>query len=133
MGHKIIRISDTAHGSLRKMSRAEGKPVAALIDEAVEALRRQRFLEQVNAAYAAQRANPATWKSIDGERSEWEATLPDGLAQLGEDGSLAPEARLRSFDEATARQQPRSRAGHRARRGGRGWTRTEPNDRARPR
>jgi hypothetical protein len=121
MGHRIIRISDTAHGTLQRMSRAEGKTVAALLDEAVETLRRQRFLEQVNAAYAALRANPATWRSIDGERSEWEATLPDGLAQL------------RSFDEATARQQPRNRAGHRARRAGRGWTRAELHDRARPR
>jgi len=30
----------------------------ALLDEAVGALRRQRFLEQVNAAYAALRADP---------------------------------------------------------------------------
>ena len=80
MGHGTIRISDTAHGTLQKMSRAEGKPMAALLDEAVEALRRQRFLEQLNAAYAALRANPAEWESIEAERLEWDATLPDGLA-----------------------------------------------------
>jgi len=50
-----------------------------------------------------------------------------------EDGSLDLEARLRSFDEATARQEPRDRAGRRARRSGRGWTREELYDRARPR
>jgi hypothetical protein len=80
MGHRITRISDTAHGTLRRMSRAEGKAVTALVDEAVETLRRRRFLEQVNAAYAALRANPAAWESIHGERREWDATLPDGLA-----------------------------------------------------
>jgi len=80
MGYGTIRISDGAHGTLREMSRSEGKPMATLLDEAVETLRRQRFLEQVNAAYAALRANPATWESIEAERREWDTTLPDGLA-----------------------------------------------------
>ena len=53
MGYGTIRISDGAHGTLREMSRSEGKPMATLLDEAVETLRRQRFLEKVNAAYAA--------------------------------------------------------------------------------
>ena len=52
----------------------------ALLDEAIEALRRQRFLEQVNVAYATLRADPRSWKAIEGERREWEVTLPDGLA-----------------------------------------------------
>ena len=54
--------------------------MATLLDEAVETLRRQRFLEQVNAAYAALRETPGTWESIEAERREWDATLPDGLA-----------------------------------------------------
>ena len=80
MGYGTIRISDTAHGTLQEMSRAEGKPMAALLDEAVEALRRQRFLEQVNAAYAALRSDARAWDAIEQERREWDATLPDGLA-----------------------------------------------------
>ncbi len=80
MGYGTIRISDGAHGALREMSRSEGKPMATLLDEAVETLRRQRFLEQVNAAYAALRETPGTWESIEAERREWDATLPDGLA-----------------------------------------------------
>lgn len=80
MGHGTTRISATAHGILREMSKAEGKPMLALLDEAVEALRRQRFLEQVNAAYAVLRADPATWAAIEGERQAWDVTLPDGLA-----------------------------------------------------
>jgi hypothetical protein len=80
MGYGTIRISDAAHGTLRAMSRAEGKPMATLLDEAVETLRRQRFLEQVNAAYAALRADARAWKAIEAERREWDATLPDGLS-----------------------------------------------------
>jgi len=80
MGHGTIRISGTAHGVLRALARTEGKPMLALLDEAVDALRRQRFLEQVNAAYAALRADPQAWEAVEAERREWEATLADGLA-----------------------------------------------------
>lgn len=80
MGYGTIRISDAAHGTLRQLSAAEGKPMLALLDEAVEDLRRRRFLEQVNAAYAALRANPGAWEAVESERREWDATLEDGLA-----------------------------------------------------
>lgn len=79
-GYGTTRISATAHGILREMSRAEGKPMLALLDEAVEALRRQRFLEQLNAAYAGLRADPHAWEAIEAERRAWDATLADGLA-----------------------------------------------------
>jgi hypothetical protein len=80
MGYGTTRISASAHGVLRAMSKAEGKPMLALLDEAVEALRRQRFLEQVNAAYATLRADSRAWEALEQERQEWDATLPDGLA-----------------------------------------------------
>ena len=79
MGYGTIRISDTARGTLRALARAEGKSMLALIDEAVEALRRQRFLEQVNAAYAALRDDPRAWEDVEAERREWDVTLADGL------------------------------------------------------
>jgi hypothetical protein len=79
MGYGTVRISDSAHEALRAMSAAEGRPMLALLDEAVEVLRRQRFLEQVNAAYAALRGDPAKWKAIERERREWDAALLDGL------------------------------------------------------
>ncbi len=80
MGYGTTRISASAHGVLRELSKAEGKPMLALLDEAVEALRRQRFLEQLNAAYATLRADARTWEAIEDERRAWDATLPDGLA-----------------------------------------------------
>lgn len=80
MGYGTTRISTAAHVILRELSKAEGKPMLALLDEAVEALRRQRFLEQVNAAYATLRADPRTWAAIESERRAWDVTLSDGLA-----------------------------------------------------
>jgi AbrB family looped-hinge helix DNA binding protein len=70
-----------------------------------------------------------------GDDIEWraEGNAIRVLPRVGEDGALDRGARLRSFDEATARQVPRNRAGRRARRAGRGWTREELYDRARPR
>jgi len=93
MGYGTSRISSSAHGILRELSKAEGKPMLALLDEAVEALRRQRFLEQLNDAYATLRADPRTWEAIEAERRAWDATLPDGLAVA--EGRGRYEARLR--------------------------------------
>ncbi len=80
MGYGTIRISDSAHSTLRDLAQAEGTSMLALLDEAVETLRRQRFLEQVNAAYAALRGDAAVWDEIEKERATWDATLGDGLA-----------------------------------------------------
>jgi hypothetical protein len=52
----------------------------ALVDEAVETLRRQRFLQQVNAAYAALRDDPRAWDEVEAERREWDLTVADGLS-----------------------------------------------------
>lgn len=79
MGYGTVRISDSAHETLRGMSKAEGKPMLALLDEAVEILRRQRFLEQVNTAYERLRRDPRTWEAVERERRAWDATLADGL------------------------------------------------------
>ncbi len=80
MGYGTTRISTASHDVLRRLSKAEGKPMLALLDEAVEALRRQRFLDHVNAAYATLRADPRAWKAVEAERQAWDATLADGLA-----------------------------------------------------
>jgi hypothetical protein len=80
MSHGTVRISNAAHAALSALARAEKKPMAALLDEAVETLRRQRLLEQTNAAYGRLRADPDAWPEIDAERRAWDATLGDGLA-----------------------------------------------------
>jgi AbrB family looped-hinge helix DNA binding protein len=70
-----------------------------------------------------------------GDDIEWraEGNAIRVLPRKDGDEPLDREARLRSFDEATARQEIRNRAGGRARRAGRGWTREELHERARPR
>lgn len=46
----------------------------APLEEAVEAYRRQRFLEESNRAFEALRANPETWKTEQAEREAWDMT-----------------------------------------------------------
>ena len=94
MGYGTVRISDSARGTLRALARAEGKSMLALLDEAVEVLRRQRFLEQVNAAYAALRDDPDAWSQVEAERGEWDGTLSDGL--LAAEGRSPYEAKSRA-------------------------------------
>jgi predicted transcriptional regulator len=80
MGNTTVRISDATRQILREMAQIEGKPMQAILEEAVEALRRKRFLEEVNAAYASLRVDAKAWASIEGERRAWDATLLEGLS-----------------------------------------------------
>jgi AbrB family looped-hinge helix DNA binding protein len=70
-----------------------------------------------------------------GDEIEWRAegntirVLPRGEGQASADST----SRLRSFDEATARQASRNRSAGRQRATSRGWTRDDLYDRARPR
>ncbi len=49
------------------------------IEEAIEILKRQRMLEQHNAAYAALKADPQRWKDELDEREGWERAIADCL------------------------------------------------------
>jgi AbrB family looped-hinge helix DNA binding protein len=70
-----------------------------------------------------------------GDDIEWRAEGNAIRVLLRAEGneSLDRETRLRSFDEATARQRARDRSGRRQRSTDRGWTREELYDRVRPR
>jgi arsenate reductase-like glutaredoxin family protein len=73
------RISEPTREALRKLAEQSGESMQALLEKAVEMYRRQRFLDESNRAFAALRANPATWKTEQAEREAWDVTLADGL------------------------------------------------------
>lgn len=77
MSTTTVRISKETHQALHALARESGMSIASLIAEAVETLRRQRLLEQSNAAYAALRDDAAAWAAEQQERRLWEATLLD--------------------------------------------------------
>ena len=96
MGYTTVRITDLAHRTLKELARHEGRSMQALLEEAVEALRRRRFLEETNAAFATLRKDPAAWTALRAERREWDATLLDGLAVHERGPSYGPGRRKAS-------------------------------------
>ena len=74
-----IRVSRETHETLRQIAEHSGESVVSVLDKAVEAYRRQAFLEQANEAFAALRSNQDAWSQELRERGEWNVTLDDGL------------------------------------------------------
>jgi len=60
------------------LARDMGLQQQEVLDRAVEAYRRQLFLQGANAAYAALRGNPTAWAAEEGERAAWDSTVGDG-------------------------------------------------------
>lgn len=51
----------------------------AVLTEAIDSYRRQKFLEEANAAFAALRQDPRAWSDEQQEREIWDQTLTDAL------------------------------------------------------
>ncbi len=79
MGTTTVRISEATRAVLRELAAEAREPIAGVLAKAVETYRRQRLLEQANAAYAALRSDPSAWQEEMTEREGWDATPADGL------------------------------------------------------
>lgn len=73
MASTNVRISVEAHKVLRDLARSEGASMQEVLDRALEAYRRERFLREANEEFAALRAE------IPAERAVLEGALLDGL------------------------------------------------------
>lgn len=51
----------------------------AVLDAAIEHYQRDKFLDDVNAAFANLRSDPKAWKEEQSERALWDKTLNDGI------------------------------------------------------
>ncbi len=74
-----IRIDEQALTVLRELARKEHQSMQAVLNQAIESYRRQKFLEQANAAFAALQSDPAAWSDEQREREIWDETIGDGL------------------------------------------------------
>lgn len=79
MSTSNVRISAEGREILRELARVEKRSMAAILEQAIERYRRQKFLEEVNASYAALKANRKEWKEEIAERELWDRTNADGL------------------------------------------------------
>jgi predicted transcriptional regulator len=73
-----IRISEASRRILREISRRDKKPMQAVLEQAIEAYRRQTFLVGLSADFAALRENGPEWQAEKAERTAWDITMADG-------------------------------------------------------
>lgn len=74
-----VRISQSSWKALKLIAAQAGEPMHAVLDKAIEAYRRQYFLQEANKAYEALRENPEDWQEEVKEREAWDITLGNGL------------------------------------------------------
>jgi hypothetical protein len=72
-----VRISESAKRTLRDLAARDGTTMQSVLDRAVEAYRRQRFLEEANSAFQILREEGAGWEDELRERREWDAATPE--------------------------------------------------------
>jgi predicted transcriptional regulator len=73
-----IRLSEPSHRILRELAKRDKKPMQAVIEQALESYRRQRFLEGLNDDFMALRENESEWNAELAERREWDLAASDG-------------------------------------------------------
>jgi predicted transcriptional regulator len=73
-----IRISESSRSALREISQRDNKPMQAVLEQAIEAYRRQTFLVDLSSDFAALRENEPEWQAEKVERAAWDIALADG-------------------------------------------------------
>jgi predicted transcriptional regulator len=74
-----IRIDEQALAVLRELARRQKQPVQTVLKQAIDSYRREKFLEDANAAFAALRSNPEAWSEEQQERDLWDRATDEGL------------------------------------------------------
>jgi predicted transcriptional regulator len=95
MSEDAIVVSPGARQKLQELAAQTGRPVAEVLERAVEEYHSRQFWEAVNRGYAELRADPAAWAAEEAERRAWEGTLMDGLdpaERWADDGAPLPPA-----------------------------------------
>jgi succinate dehydrogenase/fumarate reductase flavoprotein subunit len=75
----MLRVTAKTHDSLRAIAKEKGRSMQQVVEQAVEAYRRQMILDETNAAYASLRKDSKAWAEVETEQAAWDATLRDGL------------------------------------------------------
>lgn len=81
MPSAMVRVSAETHAKLKELAAHAGEPMPAVLDKAVEAYRRQKFLTGLADDFRRLRDNPESWRAELQERQAWDVTLADGLEE----------------------------------------------------
>ena len=74
-----VRINPESHRKLKTLAEELGESMPTVLEQAIEALRRERFLELASRAYGELRGDKKAWAAEQAERKAWDKTLKDGL------------------------------------------------------
>jgi hypothetical protein len=95
MAEQTVAISEKSYTMLQELVEQTGQTMREVLEKALQDYERKVFFEQLNAGYAALRADPEAWAEHLAERKLWDNTLMDGLdpeERWTEDGRcLTPE------------------------------------------
>ncbi|MCD6197682.1 MAG: toxin-antitoxin system protein [Deltaproteobacteria bacterium] len=78
MATPTIRISKTTHELLHTLASQDNTSMQAIVEQAIEHYRRQRFLEGLSADFTNLRENNESWHDELQERQQWDIALGDG-------------------------------------------------------
>jgi predicted transcriptional regulator len=78
-----VRIDRVHHQVLRQLAERMGESMQAVVERAIDELKRQQFFEELDAAFTALRADEGAWQEEAEERALWESTLGDGIGLDG--------------------------------------------------
>ena len=83
MASETVRIHPHTHTKLRQLADDAGESMPDVLEKAVDAYARRRFLELLNQDFAALRGDAKAWQGETAEREAWDSTLADGLEDAG--------------------------------------------------
>ena len=72
-----VRVSDKTKARLAALSSATGRPMTDVIEDAIDALERRIFFQDLNRRFGELREDEAQWSEIQAERRAWDPSLPD--------------------------------------------------------
>jgi len=78
MATPTIRISKTTHELLHTLASQDNTSMQAIVEQAIEHYRRQRFLEGLSADFTNLRENNESWHDELQERQQWDIAIGDG-------------------------------------------------------
>ena len=79
MQSTTVRVNRAVHKTLTSLAKETDSSIQTVLREALEAYRREVFLQRTNQAYAELRRDPQAWRAHQKELEAWDKTVEDGL------------------------------------------------------
>ena len=79
MQSTTVRVNRVTHKVLTHLAEETHFSMQTVLNNAVEAYRREVFLERTNQAYSELKKDPKAWAECQEERAVWNSAAKDGL------------------------------------------------------